>query len=81
MRETHTMFNKKGYNEEYDIYCSQYLAKKSEKSTYVKELEFNQYGELIEKTYKWEIYQINVNQEKYWKKIKKMIQIRKTEKG
>lgn len=73
-RQWSIQFTKKGYNEEYDIYCSQYHAKKSTESIYFKEMEFTING-IITKTFKWEIYQIAVNEEIYWKKQKKLIKI------
>lgn len=75
MKEMNIQFSKNGYNSDFDVYCSQYHAKKSEKGKYFDEMEMTMSGIII-KTYKWEIYQIAINENLYWKKQKKLIRIK-----
>lgn len=75
MKDSLLKYTKKGYNEKYDVYCSQYHAKKSAESIYFEEIEYTKEKEIIRKKWKWEIYQIRINNETAWKKIKKLILI------
>lgn len=74
MKETNIQFRKDGYNSEYDVYCSQYHARQSYISKYFSEMEMTFDG-ILNKSYKWEIYQIQVFDKMYWKKQKKLISI------